>query len=322
MFRVGIIGCGGISPHHHERFRATGRAEVVFVYDILPEVAREKAVKWKARVAASGEELIDNVDMVVIATPGFAHRGYVEQAAAAGKHIYCEKPIALTLDDALAMRNAVASAGVTFDCNFTQRNRREFVQLRNVQGSGRLGRVVSAWAALHAPASSERWRRIQETGHWRASMELSGGRINEFCSHTINWLLWVLGKPKSVYGKALTVTEDFELDDADYAIIDCEGGVGLLDVHRHAGIAADSRYGIQGHAGSVVLKDGKVLLTPMDEETVEVPVNDDIPSRQDQFVHAVEEGGVDLTGIDDAIDTLKVCLAFNRSVDSGRVASI
>ena len=89
MFKVGIIGCGGISPHHHKNFTATGRAEVVLTYDILPEVAREKALAWKAQVAASAEELIDNVDIVVIATPGFAHREDVEQAAAAGRHIYC-----------------------------------------------------------------------------------------------------------------------------------------------------------------------------------------------------------------------------------------
>ena len=322
MFKVGIIGCGGISPHHYERFRATGRAEVVFVYDVLPEVAREKALAWKARVAASGEELIEGVDVVVIATPGFAHREYVEQAAAAGKHIYCEKPIALDLDDALAMRKAVEAARVTFDVNFTQRSNPAFAQLRRVQEEGRLGGVVSAWAVLHAPASSERWRRIQETRHWRASMELSGGRINEFCSHTINWLLWVLGKPRSVYGRALYVTEGFQLDDADYAIIDCEAGPGLLDVHRHAGIAADSRYGIQGHAGSAVLRDDRVFLTLMDREPVEVPIDRDVPSRQEEFVRAIESGCASLEGIDNAIDVLRACLAFNRSAASGQVETV
>ena len=322
MFKVGIIGCGGISRHHHKYFTATGRAEVDFVYDILPDVAREKAITWKARVAASAEELIDNVDVVVVATPGFAHREYVEAAAAAGKHVYCEKPIALNLEDALAMREAVEKAAVTFEVNFTQRNKPTFAQLRRIEQEGRIGNVVSAWAALHAPASSERWRKIQADGHWRASMQLSGGRINEFCSHTINWLLWVLGKPKSIYGKALYVTEGFELDDADYALIDCETGPGLLDVHRHAGIAADSRYGILGHAGSVVLKNDRVYLTLMDKDPVEIDTDPDVPSRQEAFLHAIEAGNTSLEGIDNAIDTLKVCLAFNRSAKSGQVETV
>ena len=150
-------------------------------------------------------------------------------------------------------------------------------------------------------------------------MELSGGRINEFCSHSINWLLWVLGKPKTVYGKALHVTEGFELDDADYAIIECEDGVGLLDVHRHAAIAADKDYGIQGHAGSVVLKDGKVLLTLMDEDTVEVPIDQAAPTKHEDFLRDIETGKPPVNGIEDAVDTLRVCLAFNRSVTTGPV---
>ncbi|HUW56933.1 MAG TPA: Gfo/Idh/MocA family oxidoreductase [Planctomycetota bacterium] len=323
MHTVGIIGCGGISESHYRGFHDTGRAHVDCVYDVDPEAAREKALVWKARVVPSAEDLVDaGVDIVVIATPGFAHREYVEMAAAAGKHILCEKPLALNLEDAQAIRRAVADAGVVFTCNFTQRHKPEFVQLREVQQSGRLGGVVSAWAALHAPASSGRWRHIQQSGHWRASMELSGGRISEFCSHTINWLLWVLGRPKSVYGKALFVTEGFALDDADYAIIDCEDGVGLLDVHRHAGIARDTRYGIQGHAGSVILRDGRVFLTPMDAETVEVPIERDVPSRHETFLRAVEDHRVDLRDLDDAIDTLRVCLAFNRSTASGRVETV
>ena len=322
MFRIGIIGCGGISQSHYERFRQTGRTQIDCLHDIDPEAAREKAKAWKARVMPSAQDVIDRVDIVVIASPGFAHREYVEMAAAAGKHILCEKPIALNLDDALAMREAVTEAGVMFACNFTQRHKSTFAQLRKVQQSGQLGPTVSAWAALHAPASSERWRHIQQSGHWRASMELSGGRINEFCSHTINWLLWVLGKPHSVYGRALFVTEGFELDDADYALINCESGPGLLDVHRHAGIAADSRYGIQGHAGSVVLKDDKVLLTRMDEETVEVPVDEEVPSLHETFLHAIEEGRTGLEDMDDAIDTLRVCLAFNRSAAGGQVEHV
>jgi len=243
----------------------------------------------------------------------------VEMAAAAGRHVLCEKPVALNLDDATAIRHAVERSGITFMVAFNHRHTPSFAQLRRVQRSGRIGGTVSAWTRLYAPASSERWKRIQQTGHWRASMERSGGRINEFCSHAVNWLLWVLGRPKTVYGKALHVTEGFELDDADYAIIDCEGGVGLLDVHRHAGIAPAEDYGIQGHSGSVALMDDKVLLTAMDAETVEVPIDSDHPTRHEEFLDCIETGTPPVNGIDEAIETLKVCLAFNRSAESGNV---
>jgi len=320
MYRVGIIGCGGISDSHYQGFKNTGRAQVVAAYDTDAETMKAKAAAWEAGPAESADALMDSdVDVVTIATPGFAHREYVERAAAAGKHILCEKPVALNMEDALAMKEAVERAGVTFMAAFNPRHDPPMAQLREVQRSGRIGGTVSAWARLHAPASSERWRRIEKTGHWRASMELSGGRINEFCSHTINWLLWVLGKPLTVYGKALCVTEGFNLDDADYALLQCENGVGLLEVNRHAGVAPEANYGIMGHGGSVVLKDGNIRLALMDKDAVELPVDVSPPPKHEHFLQCIESGEPPKNGIDDAIDTLRVCLAFNRSAESDRV---
>lgn len=161
-----------------------------------------------------------------------------------------------------------------------------------------------------------------QSGHWRSSAELSGGRINEFCSHAVNWLLWVLGRPLTVYGRALCVTEGFVLDDADYALIQCEKGVGLLEVNRHAGVAPEENYGVMGHGGSAVLKEGRVFLTPMDQETVEVPIDKAVTSKHNHFIDCVEQGLTPLTHIDDAIDTLRVCLAFNRSAQSNAVEAV
>jgi len=319
MYRVGIIGCGGIASSHQKGFADTGRAQVTAVYDVEAAAMKEKAQLWDAEPAGGADELIESVDIVAICSPGFAHRQYVEKAAAAGRHILCEKPVALSLDDADAMRAAVREAGVKFMVGFSQRYDPPLVQMREVQAAGRIGGTVSAWARLHSPASSERWRQIEQTGHWRSSMELSGGRINEFCSHSINWLLWVLGRPHTVYRRALRVTEGFDLDDADYALLQCEEGVGLLEVNRHAGVAQEQNYGIMGHGGSVVLKDGAVRLTPMDEETVEVPIDVTPPTKQQHFLDCIENDAEPLTGIEDAIDTLRVCVAFNRSAESGQV---
>ncbi|HID09764.1 MAG TPA: hypothetical protein EYP17_00485 [Candidatus Latescibacteria bacterium] len=105
----------------------------------------------------------------------------------------------------------------------------------------------------------------------------------------------MLGRPRTVYGKALYVTDGFGLDDADYTLIDCESGVGLLEVNRHAGVA---------------------------EETVEVPVRRDIPSKHEHFLRCIEDDEQPLTGIEDTIDTLRVCLAFNRSAESGQVEAV
>ena len=193
------------------------------------------------------------------------------------------------------------------------------VQLRDYQQAGRVGRTVSAWYRIHAPSSSARWLKIQQSGHWRASVERSGGRIAEFGSHGLNWLLWVLGPPLRVYGRALHVTKGFAVDDADYGLITCRGGVGVIEINRHAGVAADLNCGVMGDGGSVVLKDGKILYTPMDQPTQEVPPKAEVATMHAHLLDCIQLEHEPLSGIDAAVDTVRLCLAFNRSAQSGRV---
>ena len=323
QYKAGIIGLGGIAGTHFKGLRETGRADIVCGWDPDAEALRKAETEWSLRPLRSAEEVVAaDIDLLVIASPGFAHRAYVELAAVAGKPVICEKPVALTLEDALAMRAAVRKAGIPLQVSFNHRNNPPYATMRRLQAEGRIGRTVSAWARLFAPASSARWRAIQASGHWRASLELSGGRINEFCSHTVNWLLWVLGRPRSVYGRALHVTEGFALDDADYALIECEAGAGLLDVHRHAGVPADSHFGILGTGGSILFRDKALTLIRMDEPSENVPVDAQVRSKHQEFIDCLDTGAQPATDIDSAIETLQVCLAFNASAASGEVQRI
>lgn len=319
-YSIGIIGCGNIAEVHHAEFTRTGRATIRAVYDLDPELAKTRADEWGAEVADSAEALVESVDIVVIATPGFARLEYVELAVRAGAQVLCEKPLALNLEEARAIEAAVSGAG-TFMVSLNQRYEPELVTLREVAASGQLGGLVSAWVRWHAPVSSERWRGIEASGHWRSSFELSGGRINEFSGHAVDWLLWVLGEPTSVYGRSLQVTEGFQLDDATYAVLNCEQGTGLLDVARHAGVRAERSYGIQGHAGSVALIDGVPWLTLMDAEPVRLPVATP-RGKHDHFLDCIESGAVPKTDITAGLDTLRACVAFNRSAASGRVEPV
>lgn len=320
-YTVGIIGCGEIAAAHHTGFTNTGRATIRAVYDRDPARAKARAEEWGVEVADSAEALVESVDIVVIATPGFARLEYIELAIGAGDHVLCEKPLALNLDEARAIEAVVAAGSGTFGVSLNQRYEPELVTLREVAASGRLGGLVSAWVRWHAPVSSERWRGIEASGHWRSSFELSGGRINEFSGHAVDWLLWVLGAPNSVYGRSLQVTEGFQLDDATYAVLNCERGTGLLDVARHAGVRAERSYGIQGHAGSVALIDGEPWLTLMDSEPVRIPVAQP-RGKHDHFLDCIESGESPKTDITAGLDTLRACIAFNDSANSGLVVPV
>ncbi|SDU79901.1 Gfo/Idh/MocA family protein [Jiangella alkaliphila] len=289
VYSVGIIGCGQIAGAHVDGFALTGRATVRAVYDIDAERARGKSEQWCAQVAESAEALVGSVDIVVIATPGFARLEYVKLAVDAGVHILCEKPMALDLDDAHAIEAMVRESRGVFMIAFNQRYEPAPATLQEIAASGRLGGIVSAWIRWHAPAPSQRWRNIEASGRWRLSFDLSGGRINEFSSHAVDWLLWVLREPESVYGRALHVTEGFALDDGHYATFNCESGPGLLDVARNAAVKPARSYGIVGHAGSVQLGDDGIWLTLIDAELIQVPVSAP-PSKHDHLLDCIESG--------------------------------
>lgn len=321
MIKFGIIGCGDIAEWHVKGFQETGRAQLAGVTSRSAESAAKAAAKWNVKAYSTVDELLKVVDAVAICTPGFARLEYIQKAAAAGKHIMCEKPLALNIDEALAIKKAVDTHQVTFMVAFNLRHDPRFRLLRQRQLAGDIGGTVSAWYRIWAPSPSSRWIQIQQTNHWRASAELSGGRINEFGGHGVNWLLWVLGKPKTVYGKAMVVTEGFTVDDADHAIIECEGGVGILEINRHAAVPADLGAGIIGHGGSVVLKDGKLLQTIVDKQTTEMAVPT-VVSKHAEFIDCIEKGKRPENDVDAGIETLRVCQAFNRSIQSGIVERV
>ncbi|HID09765.1 MAG TPA: Gfo/Idh/MocA family oxidoreductase [Candidatus Latescibacteria bacterium] len=124
---------GGISESHYRGFTDTGRARIELVWDIDPERAGEAAARWGAKVAS-------------------------------GKHVLCEKPIALNMEDAIAMRDTALHSGIKFMIGFNLRYNPSLATLKEVQMEGWIGGAVSAWTRQHAPTSSARWRRIQETG--------------------------------------------------------------------------------------------------------------------------------------------------------------
>ena len=116
--RVGIAGCGAISRNHLEAFRALDDVQIVGVCDIDPERARATAAAWgvPAAVSSVGELLALGLDLVSVCTPHPTHEDVVLEAAAAGVHVLCEKPIAIELASAERMVAACDDAGRVAGC--------------------------------------------------------------------------------------------------------------------------------------------------------------------------------------------------------------
>ncbi len=200
--RVGLIGCGWIGGVHSRAIRAIiegGRADARVVGTCDPHRERAEAfgrAHGAEVVSTDPDDVLAVSDVVWICTPTATHRSLVEAAAAAGVAIYCEKPLAPTLSDVLAMGEAVARAGVANQVGLVLRVEGPMVELQRLlaAGEGQLG------APMTAILRDDQFFPIQGQytsaggGAWRADVaQAGGGALLEHSIHDLDALAWLLG---------------------------------------------------------------------------------------------------------------------------------
>ena len=200
--RVGIIGAGNIatSAHLPAYQQLTDIAEVVAIADIVPERAKDAAEKYGIpNYFASVEELLANVDVdyIDICTWTAAHAPVCIAAAKAGKNILCEKPLAATLEQGLAMEKAVKEAGVQFMLAVVTRYGAEQQKVRELYAEGVFGEIYAA-KTLYV-------RRRGTPGGWFTDKELAGGGpVLDIGVHAIDRTWYLMDRPKPISVSAET----------------------------------------------------------------------------------------------------------------------
>ena len=225
-----IVGCGRILKKHIEAIRDNSKAKLVAVCDIIPEKAmkagEESGVPWYE----SYDEMLDKhpeADVVSILTPSGYHSAHViDIARKYKKHIVCEKPMALKLEDADTMIKACDANGVKLFVVKQNRYNLPVQVLRKKIESGGFGKMVLGTVRV-------RWCRKQEyydSDAWRGTWSLDGGVIANQASHHIDLLEWMLGEPVSVMAMNGTYLSKIEVDDTCAAIIRFQSGaIGIVE---------------------------------------------------------------------------------------------
>jgi UDP-N-acetylglucosamine 3-dehydrogenase len=198
MFTVGLVGAGTMGNTHSRAYRQIPGARITAVCDIDEGKANKLASAWDAPVFASLEAMLKggSFDAVDVCLPTDLHREAVELAAAYGKHVFCEKPIALTEEDASAMIEACKKAGVTLMVGHVVRFFPEYLAARRQVLSGKLGNlgVVRTIRSGAFPAWSE----------WFKDESRSGGPLLDLAIHDFDYLRWTFGPVKRVFSRTLT----------------------------------------------------------------------------------------------------------------------
>lgn len=221
--RFAIVGCGRISERHIEAIGTyPDDAELVAVCDTDPAALEAARARTGVAAFASLEALLagSDADVVVLATPSGLHAGQAIQAAAAGRHVVTEKPMATRWQDGEAMVSACDDAGVRLFV-VKQNRRNETIQLlkRAIDG-GRFGRI-------HMVTVNVFWNRPQEyydSAAWRGTWEFDGGAFMNQASHYVDLLDWLIGPVESVQAYTATLARRIEVEDTGVLAIRWRNG--------------------------------------------------------------------------------------------------
>jgi predicted dehydrogenase len=223
MVKVGLVGCGFMGAMHANVYSVLEGASLVGVWDVKPERAAEFVGKWGGTAYESyGAMLSDpSVDAVDVCLPTDAHAEFSIAACRAGKHVMCEKPMALSLADADAMCAAAREAGVKMMVGHCIRFWPEYEELKRIVDSGSLGRMLSLNLTRYGafPAYT--------VDKWAADVSKAGGGMDMHI-HDTDFALYLLGEPKAMHSFGSRdergVGHFFSVMDYGSAVVHLEGG--------------------------------------------------------------------------------------------------
>ncbi len=257
---LAVIGTGRMgSVHVANIVNKVPEANLVAVCDIRLDVAQAVADKWGiTRVVRDYHELLadETIEAVLIATTTSTHAELIKDCAKAGKHIFCEKPIALDLariDEAL---EAVEMAGVKLQVGFNRRFDKNFQRVREIVQSGELGRPCMLKITNRDPELPS-----------KEFLRVSGGLFLDMTIHDFDMAQFQIGEVTEVYatGSVLIDSELEEFGDLDTALITLkfkDGTIGSIDNSRQSVYGYDQRlevFCLEGTAMAENEKENMVL---------------------------------------------------------------
>lgn len=249
---VGVIGVGEMGKRHAENMRRhVPEAQLIAIADVSAARVKQVANELEVEHAyTSVEEMLERKDIhaVVIGTPDKFHASVIKAAAAAGKEILCEKPLAITLEDAQSALEAVARAGVRLQVGFMRRYDPAYAAARKRVEAGEIG----------APVVFKSVGRDKDEPPLSAYQSGVNGML--FYTNTIHdfdmarWLMQDEVTEVHSYTTSAIRPELAEYGDIVAGVVNLkfsEGGIGNIDSHAQALYAYDVRTEIIGSKGSV-----------------------------------------------------------------------
>ena len=258
MINIGILGCGRIGQVHGATLRGMTNARAVAVADAMPAAAEALAAKLGSKVLDADALINDaGIDAVIVGTPTTTHYDLIHQAASAGKAIFCEKPIDLSVDRIHECLHAVEKAGVPFMVAFNRRFDPNFAHLERQIRDQVIGDVEIVTILSRDPAPPP-----------LSYIKTSGGIFRDMMIHDLDMARFLLGEEPVELSAAASCLVDPEIGDAgdfDTAVVTLKTASGKLcqiSNSRRATYGYDQRIEVHGAKG--LLRADNVLTTSVE----------------------------------------------------------
>jgi predicted dehydrogenase len=333
--RIGVLGTGIIIRDFHMlTLQNNPKAEVVAAGNLHAESLERLGRQFNIpRTYADFEEMAGdpNIDAVVIGLPNYLHAPVTIQMLEAGKHVLCEKPMAMSVAEGEQMIQAARRTGRRLMIAHMWRFDREILWLRDLVASGQLGKIFKVKSHAIWLYEGPRPR------SWFVQPKLAGGgALADMGVHSIDTLRFVLGgaRPTKVFANIATHFEDIELDDTATLLLEFEGGIaGLVEAgwyHLYAdGLEGYTQvYGTKGYARALPSElhthvAGVWSVThpkmPKRQQQCDMPM---YQAQMDYFVDCVLHGREPTPGGTDGLWAMRVLEAAYRSAEIGQVVAI
>lgn len=324
MFNIGLLGAGAMAWKHASVLNDIDGISLAGVSGASSASRDRLAKAFGVPAFATAEALISDprIDVVDICLPTFLHAEYVCKAATAGKHVVCEKPLALTRSEAQVMAAAVQAAGIHFMVAQVVRFWPEYVAIKRLLNDGVLGRPLAVYAA-----------RLHDNGQaaWMRDPEKGGGAALDLHIHDLDFLYTLFGVPQSVHAVGQKIESgvwDHVYTTLQYDTVQAVAEASYLlprgwpftTEFRLVGDAAAVTYRAVAAMGGREPSAELILYRPgLPPERLTCPPADPYQAQLAYFVDLLRQDKPPGAQIEEALQVLDIALAVQSSLAEGTV---
>ncbi len=328
MLNVAIVGAGTMGHIHASCCRDAEGAELAAIVDVAEDRARKFADEHgiKAYPDVMSVCADPDIDIVAVCVPTPWHREIALKAAKGGKHVFLEKPIARTLDEAQETLDGCDEAGVKLFVGHVVRYFQEYCKAKELIDTGKVGNVGVVRLLRGGPFP-------MVADNWYADKEKSGGLIVDMLIHDFDWLRWCFGEAKRVYARDLS---HYNLPLLDYALVCLKFESGVI-AHVTGSWAYPGNFRtaleVAGDKGMIQMSSEDSAPISIELKSIEgaaggvavprIPVaKSPYLLEWEDFIRWINGEGEPRVSLTDAVEALRIALAAEKSTTTGQPVNV